>query len=227
MKESVNLKFISSIDLTAFDLTKLSIAEVIDRIETMNNGLAKFWTKATGWASIEAAGLLSKSRLDRQISLSVTFRYWDKPVGVELTDGELILAWTNLGSLVEGSLKLFLSVYFSTYKEDIDGQKKANAFDHKKQVTKSPDGLSIEPLRLYCLQRGIIDEEANKLVALIQDRRNAIHAFQDKPVGNRIELENAIKGYLQLLRQLNSRLPYPDEIYAPTELSKTTSMFEI
>ena len=46
-------------------------------------------------APIEAAGLLNKARLDWQVSLSSSLRNWLRdPPGV-LSDGDLILAWTN------------------------------------------------------------------------------------------------------------------------------------
>jgi hypothetical protein len=80
--------------------------EIVQRITKLNSGIQKFWSKSHGWAPVEAAGLLAKSRLDWQVSLSKTLTLWlqKKP----LTPGELILAWSNLGSLVEGTLKTFL-----------------------------------------------------------------------------------------------------------------------
>ncbi|WP_156918451.1 hypothetical protein [Bradyrhizobium sp. Cp5.3] len=50
----------------------LSLDEVVQRIIKLNDGLQKFWSKSHGWAPVEAAGLLSKSRLDWQVSLSET-----------------------------------------------------------------------------------------------------------------------------------------------------------
>lgn len=41
----------------------VAIAEVIDRIETLSQGIAKFWSKGDGWAPVTAAGLLGKLRL--------------------------------------------------------------------------------------------------------------------------------------------------------------------
>jgi hypothetical protein len=40
------------------------IGEVIDRLESLNRDIAKFWSENDGWAPITAAGLLGKSRLD-------------------------------------------------------------------------------------------------------------------------------------------------------------------
>lgn len=84
-------------------IPSLSPADVVTRIESLNAQLAGFWSKSDGWAPADAAGILGKSRLDWQVSLSGTLRTWvGRPV---LTPGELILAWANLGALIEGSVK--------------------------------------------------------------------------------------------------------------------------
>lgn len=195
-----------------------SVEEVVRRIETLNRNLAHFWANAHGWAPIEAAGLLSKSRLDWQVSLSSTLRLWLREPTAPLSDGELILAWTNLGSLIEGTLKLFLSIYYDDFQKDIDNLKSAGAYDNKKQSPKSPDGLTLEPLKKYAMAHTLLGPDGDTLVQLVQDRRNAIHAFKDRPIGDDTELWSAVRGYLSMLRQLNDRMPYPDDIYVPREI---------
>ncbi len=93
--------------VTTTPIDTLTIAEVIDRIERLNTQLAAFWSKSDGWAPAHVAGLLGKSRLDWQVSLSGTLRLWVKrsQMYTKLSAGELILAWANLGSLLEGSVK--------------------------------------------------------------------------------------------------------------------------
>jgi hypothetical protein len=61
-------------------------SEIIARIELLNGKLARFWKAAHGWAPIEAAGLLSKARLDWQVSLSSPLRNW-------LRDPSAALRW--------------------------------------------------------------------------------------------------------------------------------------
>ncbi len=195
----------------------MTIEEVVFRIEKLNSGLASFWAASNGWAPVEAAGLLTKSRLDWQTSLSTTLRLWLREPATALSDGELILAWSNLGSLVEGTLKLLLSVFYMDYKQDVDSLKKANAFDHKKQKAFSPDGLTLQPLKIFVKQHGLIGDDGNALVDLVQERRNTIHAFKDKPLGDGLEFQAAVRGYLVLLRSASERLPYPDNVYVPRE----------
>jgi hypothetical protein len=190
-------------------LNQTSPSETIDRIESLNRDLAQFWKAAHGWAPIEAAGLLSKARLDWQVSLSSSLRLWLRDPPTALSDGELILAWTNLGALIEGTLKLFLSVYYNDFRVDVENLKAAGAFDHKAQASKSPDGLSLEPLRRYVAARDLIGASGDVLVKLVQERRNAIHAFKDRPIGDAAEFWGAVCDYLTMLSDVDDRLPYP------------------
>lgn len=48
----------------------LSYSEIVDKIVKLNEYIQSFWSKAEGWAPIDAANLLSKSRLDWLVSLS-------------------------------------------------------------------------------------------------------------------------------------------------------------
>lgn len=204
-------------DVCLTPVSEFPIAEVIHRIEKLNSQLAKFWSKSDGWAPVAAAGLLGKSRLDWQVSLSGTLQLWIRDPAEALTPAELILAWANLGSLIEGTIKLFLSVYYETFKADIDNLKKVNAYNKKKQEPLSPDGLTFEPLRQYCALREILNKDDLELVQLVKQRRNAIHAFKDRPIGDEAEFERAMRDYLQMLRNVIARLPYPGEEYAPVE----------
>lgn len=196
---------------------ELSIGEIVDRIVRLNSGLKEFWSKADGWAPVEAAGILGKSRLDWQVSLSGSLRHWLREPADAISEGDLILAWANLGSLVEGTLKLLLSVYHQDYQSDLDALKASKAYDHKKGQPKSPDGLQLEQLRLFVKGHGLLGLEGDALVELVQARRNAIHAFKDRPIGTGAEFQVAVRGYLKLLRGVNNRLPYPDQIYKRRE----------
>ena len=193
------------------------IAQIIGRIEKLNAGLAKFWGNAHGWAPIEAAELLSKSRLDWQVSLSTTLRIWIKKPPTILTNGELILAWVNLGSLIEGSLKLFLSVYYKDYMGDISNLKAAGVYDHKKASAIDPDGVGLDKLKKFFEKANLLNTNQLSLISLVQNRRNAVHAFQNKQIGDDAELTRAIRNYHILLSELNSQMPYPDDGYIPRE----------
>ena len=189
------------------------VEEIIRRIVVLNEGLARFWTEHSGWAPKEAAELLTKSRLDWQASLSRSLVRW--VVHPEPRDwaGTQILGYANLGALVEGTLKLFLSVWYNDYRADADAIIKQG-----KLV--SPDGAELERLRQFFKKRIWIDtpEDAwDAWILRIQNRRNAIHAFRDRAIGTHVELMTDIRCYLRFLRRVNSQLPYPNDFPCPLE----------
>lgn len=175
--------------------------------------MRQFWTKSEGWAPIEAAQLLSKSRLDWQISLTKSLKIWLIEPPSEEKDGRLIMAWSNLGSLVEGTMKLFLSVWYTSYKNDVDAiKKKGDLID--------PDSLQLEQMRQYfrksIWRKG--DDDWDAWILKIQQRRNAVHAFKNRDIGTFDEFYGDLERYLKFLHYINNRLPYPDdEIYKPRD----------
>lgn len=171
----------------------------VERIILGNDHFCSFWGDS-GWANIEAAELLSKSRLDWQVELSKTLLIWDfkEPP----TSGELILAWVNLGVLVEGSLKLFLCVHYSDYL-------KSEYRIQNKNKNMPPDGLSLENLKCFFKKENILKEEWIDYINNIQNKRNAIHAFKDRTIGTKEEFENAVDKYLELMLLLKGSMPAP------------------
>ena len=183
-------------------------AEVVEKIISLNAKLSAFWASAHGWAPEDAANLLSKSRLDWQVSLSKTLHLWiDRD---PMTDGDLILAWANLGALLEGTLKLFFSIYYSDFQADIAALKTANAYDHKKKTHKEPDGLTLEILRRYTIHKNLFEEVHREMFQLVQSRRNAIHAYKDRDLGSVTEFRDSVRGYMKFLTEVDFSVPYPD-----------------
>ena len=125
------------------------LADVIARIEKLNDGLREFWSASHGWAPDDAAELMTKSRLDRQVSLSRSLRHWLADPADTLEDGDLILGWANLGSLIEGTIKLFLAVYYQDYKKDLPTLKQTQAWHAKQAKLLDPDGLRLNVLISY------------------------------------------------------------------------------
>ena len=167
-----------------------------------------FWKSAHGWAPIEAAGLLNKSMLEWQASLSSSLRIWL----CSSSDGDLILAWANIGALVEGQLKLFLSVWYNDYSADSD------AIKDQRGRLQDPDGYALEPLRQFFVKRiWTVGSDWNPYVQLIQQRRNAIHAFKARDIGSFDEWKEELRRHLSFVRDINGGLPYPDDIYEPRE----------
>ena len=183
--------------------------EVCARIEQVTVAVMGFWKSAQGWATVEAAGLLSNSMLEWQASLAGSLAGW---LSSAETDGNLILAWANLGALVEGQLKLFLSVYYKDYTLDVDAIKRHTG------AMIGPDEANLEQLRQFFVKR-IWSQGAdwNPYIKLVQQRRNAIHAFRSRDIGDFDEWRLQTKSHLKFILDLNSRLPYPDDVYSPRD----------
>lgn len=212
------------------EILKYTDEEVIDRIIKLNEGLANFWSNSGGWAPIEAAQLLTKSRLDWQASLSRQLKlFLNKKNQIE--SGALILAWSALGSLTEGTMKLFLSVWYNDYKVETLRDDIKIIKDKNGELI-DPDSLVLEKLRTFFSKR-IYKEDLRKLwkeqgetdwiewILFIQNKRNAIHAFKDRDIGDfEIFFQNT-RLYLQFLRNLTDDFPYPDVDYGSYKPSET------
>ncbi len=204
-----------------------SDVEVVERIIKLTEGLANFWSSANGWAPIKAAELLSKSRLDWQASLARTLRVFTDE-NLKSEDGILILAWTTLGSLTEGVLKLFLSVWHKEYEASVLKSDLKGYTDDKGDLI-NPDILMLEKLRVF-FEKEIYPKEIRKVwleqgrldsinwILKIQKRRNAIHAYKDREIGDFNEFFIELKNFLIFMRRLTDTFPYPDDfIYKPVE----------
>jgi len=189
----------------------LNYKETVDKIVELNEHIKKFWSGSHGWAPIEAADLLSKSRLDWLASLSHSLYKWEVTSQNESENGDLILAWVNLGTLVEGSMKFFLSVFYSDYKNDINTLKRRG-----QQV--DPDGAMFDGLRTFfekSVWLGTERKDKNDWLRKIQTKRNAIHAYKDREIDNFNIFKLEVNNYLSFLIDLLERVPYPDDYYGP------------
>jgi hypothetical protein len=194
------------------DADTLPFDDVVRRICNLNEGIREFWSESHGWAPAEASTLLARSRLDRQVALSHCLTLWTpESHPQERQEGALILGWANLGALVEGTLKWFLSVYLADYQED-------RILRHRKAV--EPEAAMLDELRGFFANHVWTDNEKQEWdpwLAEIRDRRNALHAFKEREIGSFVDLHRGVRRYLELIRTLDGRVPYPDEVYGPQE----------
>ncbi|UCD48862.1 MAG: hypothetical protein JSW27_15155 [Phycisphaerales bacterium] len=174
--------------------------ELCSRIATLTHSIMDFWNSSGGWAPAEAYELLNRSMLEWQKSLSSSLRRWIRAV----SPGDLILAWANLGALVEGQLKLFLSVRYLDYKSDASPiQRRGKQLD--------PDVCAPEELRQFFVKRiWNVGTNWNPYVEMVQQRRNAIHAYQPQDIGTFPEWQDALRLQLSFVRDVGGGLPYPD-----------------
>ena len=186
-----------------FEADIIPIEEVVFRIVGMLEEMRALWSSAHGWAPDRAAASLSRSRLDRQVSLAQCLHRWlPESNGAEMTEGELILAWANLGSVVEGSLKTLLCVHLEDFASDPEApQDRRGVID--------PDRLSLERLRQFLVKRDLLREH-DDFIEEVQQRRNAIHAFKHREIGSTADFEAALRQGLKMLADLDEYLPTPD-----------------
>jgi hypothetical protein len=177
----------------------------IGSLEAWHAKVIRHWADgARGWAPEAASEILSRSRLDRQASLCSCLRLWlDAPADSQ-RDGQLVLAWANLGSLVEGSMKFFLSVFANDYANGSPIQRRGRALD--------PDELGFDQLRQFFNRDVWLPDQRtwDTWLEAVQRRRNAIHAYRDREVGTHGEFVSAIVGFREFAEVLDGQVPWFD-----------------
>jgi hypothetical protein len=76
-----------------------------------------------------------------------------------------------------------------------------------------PDPLMLESLKqFFCRKVWSAEEKMIWLpfVNLVQQRRNAIHSFQDRAIGDWKEFRRSARVYLDFLKEINGTVPYPE-----------------
>lgn len=170
------------------------------KIKEKSDQILTFWSCPFGWAPDSAANKLSEARLDWMNDLTNCLDIWQEK-SIFLNNGELLLAWANLGALVEGWLKLFYCVYYEDY---LINPKLRNG------DILEPNDMRFEGLKQF--SRGILwdkNSEWDIWVELVQHRRNAIHAFNHKEIGTPFDLIASIDKFNDFIDVINNRLPYP------------------
>lgn len=160
-----------------------------------------FWASPIGWAPDSVVKKLSVARLDWLRDLTNCLEIWTNK-SLFLTEGELLLAWANIGSLVEGWLKLFYCVYYEDYSR--------NPRIYK-GVMVEPNDMRFESLKQF--SRGILWEQGSdwdNWVESIQQKRNAIHAFNDKDIGSAEIFLDSVSKFREFIDLIDEKLPYPE-----------------
>jgi hypothetical protein len=192
-----------------------SLTTVVDQIIEITRHVVHEWQDGA-CAPEGAAKLLSESRLDWLLSLSHTLRRWTraKPRTNE-HDGMLILAWANLGSLVEGWLKLLLCVYLYDYQQSVRSKRANSVFkslwQDKNSVAKDVDTLTLDVLRQFykaeVWAKNPKIDQWDRWLQHIQERRNAIHAFKNRQLGTFEEFRRDVRRYRAFLKEITGHLP--------------------
>lgn len=177
------------------------LATVLNQIIDQNKIIRSFWQKrAGGWAPRKAATMLENSRLDRLVSLSHNLRLWDQPCSDAEDEGRLILAWANLGILVEGTMTWFLCVWEDAYAR--------NPMQSRKGYDLDVNRLSFEEMTRFYRQHVWVDGERDRWdewLTRVRERRNAVLAFNHRELGTWEEFRQAVVRYQEFVEELDSR----------------------
>jgi len=176
-------------------------SDAIKRVIAVTKRQKQFWSKSHGWAPDEAANILEKARLDRQISFAYTLHGYLAPFPPDAAEAYHIIGYTTLRSMCEGALKLFFSVYFEDYKKS-----KEAVYDKKKNIV-PPKDLSFDKLIQMYAKHG--DSAFKSFLERVQQRGNAIHHFADRNIGTQAELIEDIVGFEAFLHAVDCQIPYP------------------
>lgn len=184
----------------------------------INRHIRDFWANG-GWAPEKSAAILSRSRLDWQVSLSNSLKRWLATPSPEESDGCLILAWANLGSLVEGTLKWFLCVYQADYAR----QPIAARRGRRAGTPLDPDEPALGELLEYystCVWTERQSDHWRPGLETIRQRRNAVHAYQHRELGKWRDFWESVAAYRAFLLETERSVPYPDEPFGyPTDIA--------
>ena len=171
-----------------------------EKLKQITHHTEVVWKNSRGIAPDSVADKLDEAMLNWITQLTEALSIWiDKDIN--LTEGELILARTNLGALTECWLKFFYCVYYEDYLKN-------PKLDRKNQIIE-PNKMSFEVLKQFSI--GILWDSNNdpkyKWVDKVQHQRNAIHAFNYRNIGTPREFLDDIEYLYEFVDLLILRLP--------------------
>ena len=167
------------------------------RIQTSNTAI--MWKESRGVAPDSVADKMDDAMLSWMSELTDTLKIWiDK--GIFMTDGELILARTNMGALVESWLKFFYCVFYEDY---IKNPKTVKG----KMV--EPNNMKFEDLKNF--SNGILWDDNKSAMYIwvdkIQHYRNAVHAFNYRDIGTAAEFMSDMDEFYKYVDHILNRIP--------------------
>jgi hypothetical protein len=179
----------------------------VKRIIAVNKQIEEFWSKAHGWAPADTAELLAESRLDWQVSLSHQLGRWiERPRTGREMDAHLIHAWAHLGAMVEHTMMFVLCVFLRDYEA-------GHPLVPITRKDPKPDRLMLEKLKVFFSKQVWGDRQRARwlpFVGLVQQRRNAIHAYRTRDLGDLREYRRAVRTYYRFLKAHHAMVPYPE-----------------
>ena len=188
--------------------------EDIIQIIKKHEKFKKFWGRLSyhsgyinGWTPPkEAMELLDEVWFNVQISLSCRLREFFREHPEDENTAKLIVLWTLLGSLVENTLRFFLSIYIL----NVDESKYKKLLFFKKELMISKANF-INIIKFIKKEEIFNNNDYNWVEWFdeIRDLRNSVHSFNKKEICDPSELEDHILKYKNFLECIDGRLPWP------------------
>lgn len=175
--------------------------DTLDFIIYKTNNITLLWEEASkeGITPQSTAKKIDEAMLDWMRELTKTLRIWTDR-GENMSNGELILARANIGALLESWLKFFYCVFNDNYQSNPKTDKNLKPIE--------PNNLSFETLQQY--SRGILfqtNDNWDKWIENVKRKRNAIHAFNYRDIGNVSDFYNDIEELFKFIELIEIRLP--------------------
>lgn len=175
-----------------------------DKLKTTTHNQLLLWKRSRGFAPDEVADRLDVAMLEWLDDLTKTLQIWiDK--GENMSDGELILARTNLGSVVESWLKFFYTVYYGDYLKAPLTKNNGKMID--------PKDMSFEQLKDFSVGKLWDDKQSDMytFVDSVQHKRNAIHAFNKRSIGTASDYLDDVDRLCNFIDGLINQLPFIED----------------
>lgn len=172
---------------------------MINKICELTRNTMTEWENPYGWAPNSAAHKIDEAMLSWIVQITECLKIWTDKNG-KMTDGELILAKTNLGSLIESWLKFFYCVFYEDYIRNPKITKNGEVIE--------PNNMSFENLKIF--SRGILWDQGDswdKWVEIMQQQRNAIHSFNFRNIGCSVDFLEDIRLFYDFITMIAERLP--------------------
>ena len=179
--------------------------DTLDYIINRTDNITLLWENAaTASAPKNVVIKMNAAMFGWMRDLTRTLRLWSDK-GSSMTDGELILARSNLGAIVESWLKLFYCAYIDDYKK--------NPVSKNRKVIE-PNNLSFEDLKSYSEGKLYKAGDGWKdWIDSVQKKRNAIHSFNKRDIGNAGDYYDDLEKLYSFIEKLRMQLPPIEEAF--------------
>lgn len=179
-----------------------STDEACDLIINISAKWATFWPTSHGWAPSIAADLMTQELMDRHLEMAHALKKWPKRLLENDAQGEFVLAWVNLGSVIEGALKIYMDVFYADWLKDADAPT-------KKGQKQTPNASFFDRLIQFVSKKELFKADEIKFFEKVRDQRNLIHPMKIGTVLDGIAFAEAVMHTAAFHDDVEGRLPDP------------------